>query len=173
MSCVVGLLQDGKLYIASDGIATTDEGEKRPVICIKVFKNKNYLIGFTGSVRHGQLLNARNFDPPSNIYDFPEAARNIFLEKGAILSTENGQQIHSSNLLIGYQGRLFEVLIDFQMNEVMGAYTAIGSGSPYAMGSLFATQRWKSAEKRIINALNAACEYDRSCGLPYTIEVME
>ena len=157
MSCVVGLLQNGKLYMGSDGIATTEDGEKRPVICIKVFTNKKYLLGYSGSVRHGQLVGPRHFDPPTNVLDFPDEIREIFEEKGAILSTER---------------RLYELLIDFQMNEVFGSFTSIGSGAPYAMGSLFATQKWNSPEKRIKNALDAAFEYDRSCGEPYTIEIM-
>lgn len=173
MSCVVGLLQNGDLYMGSDGIATTEQGEKRPVVCVKIFRNGEYLIGYTGSVRHGQLLNPRVFTPPEDIYDFPEAIREIYVEKGAILSSESGQQMYSSNILIGHKGRLFELLIDFQMNEVFGSFTSIGSGSPYAMGSLYATRKWNSPENRIKNALDAACEYDSSCGLPYTIESMK
>ena len=118
MSCVVGLLQNGKLYLGSDGLATTEDGERRPVICIKLFTNKDYLIGYTGSVRHGQLLGPRFFEPPSIIYDFPEIVRLKFEEKGAMLISENAQQMHASNFLIGHKGRLFELLIDFQMNEV-------------------------------------------------------
>jgi ATP-dependent protease HslVU (ClpYQ) peptidase subunit len=173
MSCVIGLLQDGKLYMGSDGIATTEDGEKRPVICFKVFRNGKYLIGYTGSVRHGQLIAPRKFSPPTNILDFPDDIRVQFEEHGAILSTDTGQQVHNSNILIGWKGRLYEILIDFQMNEVFGSYTAIGSGAAYAMGSLFATRKWTSPEARLKNALDAACEFDRSCGEPYTIEVME
>jgi len=173
MSCVLGLLQNGKLYLGAEGVASTEEGEKRPIICLKIFTNKDYLIGFTGSVRHGQILGPRFFEPPSNLYDFPDAARKLFEEKGAMLVTDQGQQMQSSNFLIGYKGRLFEILIDFQMNEIMGDFTAIGSGSPYAMGSLFATKKWKSPEKRILNALDCASNFDGACGKPYTIEVME
>ncbi len=173
MSCVVGLLQNGKLYLGADGFATTEGGERRPIICNKIFTNNSYLIGFTGSVRHGQILGPKHFKPPESIYDFADAVREIFAEKGAMLTSEVGQQIHASNLLLGYHGRLYEVLIDFQLNEVFGSYTAIGSGSPYAMGSLYATKKWNSAEKRIMNALKAATEFDTSCGLPYQIEVME
>jgi len=173
MSCVVGLIQNGMVYIGSDGLATTEEGERRPVICIKIFTNKEYLIGFAGSVRHGQLLGPKFLDAPASVYDFPDAIREVFIEKGAIMTTDTGQQMHNSNILIGHKGRLFELLIDFQINEVMGNFTAIGSGSTYAMGSLFATKKWKTPENRIINALNAAKEYDRSCGLPFTIETMK
>lgn len=173
MSCVIGLLNNGTLYLGSDGIATTDDGEKRPIICEKIFRNGDYLIGYTGSVRHGQVLGSHYFEPPEDIFDFPEAIREKFIDVGAIQTTDTGQQIHNSNILIGYKGRLYEILIDFQINEVMGSYTAIGSGAPYAMGSLFASKKWKSPTKRIINALDAASEYDRSCGAPYCIEAME
>ncbi|MHA1816661.1 MAG: hypothetical protein ACTSX1_11685 [Candidatus Heimdallarchaeaceae archaeon] len=174
MSCVIGLLQDGKLYIGSDGIATTEEGERRPIIATKIFTNKGYLIGFTGSVRTGQLIGPKYFDPPTNIYELSDSIREHILQKGSlIVSGETQQHLQSCNFLVGYQGRLFEILIDFQMNEISGAFTAIGSGAVYSFGSLFATKKWKSSEKRIINALDAACEYDRSCGRPYTIEVME
>ncbi len=173
MSCVIGLLSDGNLYMGADGIATTEDGEKRPVICNKLFTNKQYLMGYTGSIRHGQLVGPRFFDPPENVYDLSDKMREIFVEKGAVLVTDAGQQMHSSNFLIGCRGRLFEILIDFQFNEIMGNYTAIGSGAPYAMGSLYATMKWKSPTKRILNALDAASEFDRSCGKPYMVEVQK
>lgn len=173
MSCVVGLLNNGNLYMGADGIATTEDGEKRPIICHKIFTNKQYLLGYTGSVRHGQLVGPRFFDPPENVYDLADKMREKFAEKGAVLTIDTGQQMHSSNFLIGYQGRLFEILIDFQFNEVLGDYTAIGSGASYAMGSLYATKRWTSPTKRILNALEAASEYDRSCGKPFMIEVQK
>ena len=111
MSCVVGLIQNGMVYIGSDGLATTEEGERRPVICIKIFTNKEYLIGFAGSVRHGQLLGPKFLDAPASVYDFPDAIREVFIEKGAIMTTDTGQQMHNSNILIGHKGRLFELLI--------------------------------------------------------------
>jgi ATP-dependent protease HslVU (ClpYQ) peptidase subunit len=174
MSCVVGLLNNGELYMGSDGVATTDDGERRPIIATKVFTNKEYLIGFTGSVRTGQLAGPKFFEPPSNIYDIPDALRENFLEKGSlVVSNETQQHLMSSNFLIGYKGRLFEILIDFQLNEVRGDFTAIGSGATYAMGSLFATKKWNSPEKRVLNSLQAASQFDRSCGKPFTIEVMK
>ena len=171
MSCVVGLLNDGKIYMGSDGIATTEDGERRPIICNKMFTNKDYLLGFTGSVRHGQVIGPKFFDPPESVYDLPDAMREQFKEKGAALTVDTGQEMHSCNFLVGHKGRLFEILIDFQMNEIRGDFTAIGSGGTYAMGSLFATKKWKSPEKRVINSLEAATEYDSSCGIPFTIEV--
>lgn len=174
MSCVIGLLHDGKVYVASDGIATTEDGEKRPIIATKVFTNKDYIIGFTGSVRTGQLAGPKFFDPPASIYDLPDALREQLGDKGSlVISNETQQHLNACNYILAYKGRLFEMLMDFQLNEIMGNFTAIGSGSPYAMGALFATQRSNFPERRLKTALRAACEYDMSCGLPYTIEIME
>ena len=40
------------------------------------------------------------------------------------------------NFLIAYKERLYEILMDFQLNEVMGNFTAVGSGAAYAMGAM-------------------------------------
>ena len=83
MSCVIGLLHEGKVYIASEGIATTDDGEKRPIIANKVFRNDKYLIGFTGSVRSGQILGPKFFEPNKSVVavgnklKFPPKQKNI------------------------------------------------------------------------------------------------
>lgn len=173
MSCVVGLLNNGSIYMGADGVATTDEGEKRPIIADKIFKNKNYLMGFTGSVRTGQLAAPKFLNPPSNIYDLPDALRELLIEKGSLLINDSQQHLQSCNFLVGYQGRLFEILSDFQLNEIRGNFTAIGSGGTYAMGSLFSTKKWKSPINRITSALEAASYFDGSCGKPFMFDVIE
>lgn len=175
MSCVVGVIHDGKVYIGADGLATTNEGEKRPIITNKVFRNGKYLFGFTGSVRTGQVLYSRYFTPPRDIYDMPDSIREHMAQKGTLLTNEEQAQAHAANFLIGFNGRLFEILIDFQMNEVSGNYTALGSGGPYALGSLFTTRKsYKmKPENRIIRALEAASQFDASCGPPFMTEVIE
>jgi len=173
MSCVIGLLNEGKIYIASDGIATTEDGERRPIIATKIFRNGNYLIGFTGSIRTGQVLQPESFQPPKYIHELPDAIRNQFAEKGClVIHNESQQHHHACNFVIGYEGRLYEILIDFQLNEIYGEFTAIGSGAGYALGSLYSTKKWTSPNKRLKTALKAAAEFDRSCGEPFYIEVI-
>ena len=174
MSCVVSIVKNGKIYMGADGFATTGDGEKRSIVANKLYFNREYLIGYTGSVRTGQIIGPKFFDPPGNVYEMPDAIRVHLLERGAgIINGENQMHLNACNFLIGYNGRLFEILIDYQLNEIRGDFTAVGSGAPYAMGSLFATKRWNSPEKRVLNSLKAASEYDRSCGLPFTVEVMK
>ncbi len=174
MSCIIGLVQDGKLYMASDGIATTADGEKRPIVATKIHWNGNYLIGYSGGVRTGQLVaEGKLFAPPKEIINFPEAIREHLQEHGSMMVDDAQLHIQNCNFLIGYEGKLWEILVDFQLNEVYGEYTAIGSGAAYAMGSLFSTKDEQDPEKRLTLALQAACEYDMSCGLPFTIESVE
>jgi ATP-dependent protease HslVU (ClpYQ) peptidase subunit len=173
MSCVVGLLKDGKLYMGSEGRATTDEGENRPIIATKMFWNGPYLLGFAGSVRTGQLLKPQYFDPPDDISEFPDSMIELLGNKGSLATSDDQLSMQNCNVLVGFENRLYEILSDFQLNEVYGDYLSIGSGASYALGSLYTSRRVKSAEKRVTLALQAACFFDTSCGPPFFIEIME
>lgn len=173
MSCVVGLKHNGKIYIAADGVSTNSRGDNIPVICDKVFWNGDYLIGFVGSIRTGQLLIPHRFTPPKNILDLPDAMYEHFSKKGALCEDEDGTHIHQSSFLIAWKGNLYDILVDFQLNETYGDYNALGSGSMVALGSLYTSTRVKDPEKRILMALRAATAFSWAVGEPYTIEVMK
>jgi len=173
MSCVVGLLKSGKLYMGSDGRATTDEGEKRPIVATKLFWNNEFLIGFAGSVRTGQLLKPEYFKVPDSISDLPDSIIQHLGSKGSLATSDDQLAMQNCNVLIGFEGKLYEILSDFQLNEVYGDFLAVGSGSSYAMGSLYTSKRVKSGEKRVLTALKTASYFDSACGPPYTIEVMD
>lgn len=175
MSCVIALKYSGKVYMGQDGIATTEDGDTRPIICKKVFVNKQYLIGFCGSVRSGQLLYPHNFDPPKSVLDFPKAIRDHFMENGSLLNgtSEVGDR-HEANILIATKnGKLYEMLVDFQMSEVIN-FTCIGAGSHYAFGAMEILRYAKglSPEKKILKTLKISSKYSRSVGPPYEVQVL-
>jgi len=171
MSTVVGINNGGEIWLGSDGMATTAEGERRNVICNKIFENGDYLFGFVGSVRIGQLLTPHHFEPPSDIRDLPDEILMHLKERDCVAySSETSVSLLESNMLIATSsGKLYEILSDFQLNEVV-KYTAIGSGSYFACGSLHTTRNQKNADKRIMKALHAASEFDTSTGPPYTVQ---
>ena len=70
---------------------------------------------------------------------------------------------HSSEFIIGTQGRLFELsTADWSVAEVNE--TALGSGSPFALGSLYTTKDFPAThEFRINMAIEAAITYSPSC----------
>jgi ATP-dependent protease HslVU (ClpYQ) peptidase subunit len=172
MSCIVGLKHNGNIYIGGDGRATSNEGEIRPIICNKVFFNNDYLIGFCGSVRSGQLLYPHNFTPPKEILDWPKEMRDHYNDNGALLRDEETGDIHGANVLIAKKGKLFEILVDFQMSEIV-EFTAIGSGSPFAFGALEILKFVKGIkpENKVLKALQVSSKYCSQVGPPYEVKV--
>jgi ATP-dependent protease HslVU (ClpYQ) peptidase subunit len=169
MSCVIGIVKGKKVWLGAESCASTGDGERRYTKLKKIFKNGPYLIGFVGNVRPGQVV-MPNWKPPKDIKDFPDALIEQFTIKGCIgTDSEDQTIIQGTNFLIAFKNRLYEILIDFQMNEI-GTYSAIGSGSDFATGSLHTTSSMKfTPEKRITLALDAAVHHSTSCDGPYII----
>lgn len=168
MSCVVGLIDNGKIFMGADGFATTEDGERRPIVANKIFRNKEYLIGYTGSVRTGQLIEPAYFDAPEKIGELAESMRQHLYAMGCVATAEGGISMQTSNFLIAYKERLYEILMDFQLNEILGNYTAIGSGACYAMGAMFVLNKSKlEPMKQLELALYAATEFHTSVGPPF------
>lgn len=169
MSCVIGIVKDKRVWIGAENCASTGNGERKYTKLKKIFKNGPYLIGFIGDVRPGQVI-MPDWKPPKDIKDFPDALIEIFTQKGCIgVDSEAQTSIQSTNFLVAFKNRLYEILIDFQMNEI-DTYTAIGAGSEFAIGSLYTTNSMKfSPKKRITLALDAAVHHNTSCAGPYII----
>jgi ATP-dependent protease HslVU (ClpYQ) peptidase subunit len=96
-----------------------------------------------------------------------------FVEKGCVAQTEDCGILQLCNFLIGYKGKLFEIMSDFQMSEVSGTFTAVGSGTAYAMGALYVMQKTSATpENKIIKALEAASCFVTTVGPPFLIETV-
>jgi ATP-dependent protease HslVU (ClpYQ) peptidase subunit len=169
MSCVIGLIQNGKSYMGCDGLATTTDGEIRPVIANKIIINEPFIFGYTGNIRSGQVIKPEYFKPPKTIEELPDAIRQQFIDKGCMGSSDEETQATQSNFLVIFNHKLYEILIDFQLNEIRGEFSSIGAGSSYAFGSLFSTKNIKDPKKRIMIALKAAKEYCAHVGEPFSI----
>ncbi len=171
MSCVIGLVEENRIYLAADGYATTEDGERRPIICNKIIRNGPFLMGYTGSVRTGQIMDAGDFEPPETIATFAETARQHLYAKGCVATAEGGISMHTSNFLIVFDGKLYEMLIDFQINKVLGNFTSIGSGAAYAMGAMHILEKTKMEPLRKLElALDTASCYHTAVGPPYDFE---
>jgi ATP-dependent protease HslVU (ClpYQ) peptidase subunit len=170
MSTVIGIKHGKDVWIGSDSRGTTEDGYIRTADCIKVFRNGNYLIGFIGTVRGGQILMPPFFDPPEEIEWFPDALREHVAEKGCLMIEDDHCHAQQCNFLIGYEGRLYEILSDFHMGQIK-TFTAIGSGSHFAFGSLYTTQKLniKDPEERMLIALKTAARFDVSSAGPFKI----
>lgn len=170
MSCIIGLKNGKNIFIGADGFAT-DGDDRRPIIANKIFRNGDFLIGFAGSVRGGRLLDKHLFKPPKEIWKLPDSIQKVFERKGCITQNDSCGLLHPCNFLIAHKGKLYEILSDFQLNEVDGNFTAIGAGSSYAMGALLILEKLElKPEEKIMKALEASAFFSTSVGPPFVVE---
>lgn len=173
MTCVVGVENGGKVYMGADSSASDDN-----IITVtripKIFKVKNILFGCTYSFRMIQLL-TWNLDFPKYQKEeadfeylstvFVDSVRDCF-KKGGFLNVENGIE-KGGNFLIGFNGKLYEMLYDFAVDSSDDGFMAIGSGKDFALGSLYSTDRNLDPMERVSIALRAAEHYSKDVCYPF------
>lgn len=176
MTCIVGLVHDGDVYIGGDsaGIAGLSVSIRADE---KVFGNGPFIMGFTTSFRMGQLLRYK-FAPPAQtvhqtdmeymVTSFIDAVRQCFAGNGF------GDKDASvgGNFLVGYKGKLYNIESDHQVGIPKLAYDAVGCGTDLALGALYATEGL-TPEQRINAALSAASTFSAGVAPPFTILKLE
>jgi ATP-dependent protease HslVU (ClpYQ) peptidase subunit len=177
MTCIVGLVENGIVYLGADSA-----GSAGNVLAVrrdeKVFRNGEFVMGFTDSFRMGQLLRYA-FTPPKipegrdlmayMVTDFVDAVRACFGD-GGYRREENSVET-GGVFLVGVRGRLFEIESDFQVGERVRPYAAIGSGMDVALGSLFTSSG--DPGRRLQAALLAADEFTTTVCGPFVFSSTE
>ena len=176
MTAIVGILHGESVWIGGDaagvgGLSLTTR--KDP----KVFRNGEFIVGYTSSFRMGQLLEFAFAPPkpmesesimPYMVTRFVPAIRDC-LKSGGFQTTDKGQEF-GGTFLVGYRGELFEIESDYQVSRVRASFNACGCGRDIALGSLHTTQSMKlPPEKRITMALEAASEFSAGVRGQFTI----
>jgi ATP-dependent protease HslVU (ClpYQ) peptidase subunit len=98
---------------------------------------------------------------------FVEATRECLKTGGAATREKEAEQ--GGTFLVGVRGRLFIVESDYQVVEPVAPFAAIGSGAPYALGSL-ATSRGAPAA-RVKQALTVAERFCAAVRAPFPVLV--
>lgn len=185
MTCIVGWVEEDKrkgtreVWIGGDSAGINCSSlNYRIRKDEKVFRNGEFLFGFTSSFRMGQLLRY-SFVPPEQsknksdyeymCTDFVDSIAKVF-EVKKYAQIENNE-ISGGFFLVGYNGNLYHVESDFQVGIPSLNYEAEGCGMDYAMGALHAMRNTKMSPKtRIKKALDAAVEFSAGVRAPYTIK---
>jgi hypothetical protein len=166
MTCVVGLLDKGTVYMGADSAAVKGT----------LFLNNGFILGFCGSFRMGQILQYHlapvHPQPGQNTYEymvttFIEQVRDCLKQCGfaeIVNEVETGGEF-----LVGFKGRLFSIDNDFHVAEIAHDYVSLGSGSDIAHGSLYSTKSMKRPQDRIKLALQAAEEWSSGVRKPFMI----
>ncbi len=174
MTCIVGLEARGTVYIGGDSAATSD-GHIGLRADPKVFRLGNLLVGCSGSFRMAQLIRFEAKLPAHKKGDTNHAyiVRRVIAAIRKCFSAGGFKDECGGNLIVGYQGRLYEIGCDFDVAPTSEYYCAIGSGEPIALGAMYASADlgWLP-EARIRTALEAAERYNTGVRGPFYVEML-
>jgi hypothetical protein len=189
MTCIVGLVENGIVYMGGDS-AACDDSSLNIIRGSKVFKKGEFLFGISGNPRMSDILRY-NFEIPYKLdddQDILEYMHRYFIPdlKGCL--SENGvlikqDEIVSSDswVMIGYQGRLFILQSYFHLSESLLNYNALGSGMDAALGCLYGVENlmnramgsaWilkATPEEKLKLALRASEKFNCNVKGPFTI----
>lgn len=176
MTCIVGIIAGGAVYIAGDSA-----GSSGPRLAVradkKVFRKDQFVFGFTSSFRMGQILQYSlalpEFMEGQSLdhymaTSFIDAVRACLKEKGFTSIDSNKES--GGCFLVGYRGRLFEIDDDFQVGERLGFYSAVGCGQDLALGALYALENTNLLpQEKLGLALGAASKFSGAVCAPFVV----
>ncbi len=173
MTCIVAIEHEGNVYIGGDS-AAAGGWDINEIAFKKVFRNGDFLIGYTTSFRMGQLLEYELSVPKQDEVDdmrymvtkFVPAVRELFKNAG-FTKTENNRE-EGGLFLVGYKGKVYRVDDNFQVIQYQGGEYAVGCGYAYALGSL-ETNKFNSPESRILKALEISAFFSNGVRGPFYV----
>lgn len=180
MTAIAGFIHsDGSVWVGGDsaGVAGLDLTRRADQ---KVFRNGEFIFGFTSSFRMGQLLRYA-FQPPAAADSqdvmafmattFVDAVR-ACLKSGGYASRVNETE-SAGTFLVAFRGRLFLIDSDYQVSESFCGYAACGAGGSVACGALYATRDREDPRERMYIVLHAAENHNAAVRGPFTILNLE
>ena len=177
MTCIVGTEKDGDVFIGGDRAAATQMSIIQAGRS-KVFRKGPFLIGYSGSFRFGQVVEHLMGIPPhpSDAEDLDYIIGGVIehlrycLKTAGVVDTTNAVETSKGTMLIGYNGKLYEMDGDFQCLPRSPA--AIGSGWMAALGVFhYVSNNETDKEPQMIlkSALEAATDLNPFVLAPYDI----
>lgn len=140
----------------------------------KVFRRDDFLFGFAGSFRMGQVLKYSFKIPQQSLpvttdkylhTSFIDGLRGAFISAGFTQSSL-GQEFADGMILFGYRNKLYCVEPDFQIAESVDNFMSIGCGSQSALGSLYSS-RLTDPTERVRQALETSERYSSGVRRPF------
>jgi ATP-dependent protease HslVU (ClpYQ) peptidase subunit len=176
MTCIIGLVQDGVVYMGADS-ASSNAYTIRTSRLRKVFKKDGLLFGYTGSFRMGQIIQHHIIFGPQTETESDEGylvttvaagIRQVSKDHGTAKSLDNLDK-SLGQVLIGFKGNLYTLDIDYQVNYNSDPFDAIGSGEDISIGAM-AALAIKNPVKRIEKALEITAEFVPTVRGPFYVE---
>lgn len=166
MTAIAALKSGSTIWMGGDsaGVGYYDLEIRRDP---KVFLRDNFLFGFCGSFRAGQIIHYE-WEPPEHkpalsteefIYtEFLGSIRKVLKANGVCQISDSVESTDAA-VAIGYRKRLFIMYGDFQISIPAESYVGLGCGGDLVRGSLYTTCKLKldlEPSEQIKLALQAA-----------------
>lgn len=142
MTCIVAIEHDGKVFMGGD--SGVFAGYEIVELGKKVFMLGNMIVGCTGHSRFSQIIEY-NLSLPEKVEGeddmrylvarFVPAVRECLKQHG-YTRVENNIESTDDLMLIGCNGRIYEIYSDFSVIKPPFGFAAIGCGADYALGNL-------------------------------------
>lgn len=176
MTCIVAIKEEGKLFFGADSFISDSETDiAYPMKSPKVFRNGEFLFAYCGSVRAGKIFQYDLQLPEPDLHHLDKYMNTEFItalgacsQKNKLITDENDKENDLADLIVGIDGRLFEIQSHSQAIELYVDYMSLGSGSKFALGSLHTTSTLDiSPKERLRLALEASAAYSMTVGKPF------
>lgn len=178
MTCIVATLDriNNRVVIGADSIGIDGSFNKRVVLQSKLIKLNDFIIGFAGSFRVGDILRYCLELPPIEDEDiekylvtkFVPLLQSALEDANALSKDEDGQTVNP--FLLAYKNRLFKIDGDFHVQENANGFESIGVASEIAIGAIAALDKRKmTAEKKVLTALEIACTFSAGVSKPFNL----
>lgn len=168
MTCIAALVHNGRVYMGGDS-AAVDGSDLVLYSSPKVFRNGDFVMGYTTSFRMGNLLQHALVPPRHHPNDDVHKYMVTEFVDAVRACLETGGYTVGGNFLVGFQGRLFSILADYQVGEGLDGFMACGCGEKYALGSLGTSKG--HPRKRVLTALAQAERFSGGVRAPFHVEV--
>lgn len=177
MTCIVGLVDKGKVYIGGDsaGVGNYNIHIRNDK---KVFTNGDMIMGFTTSFRMGQLLEYKlklpDHDPRVDdfkylVTDFIDAVKKCFKDNDYAMV--KNEVVLGGTWLVGYHSKLYAIHSDFQVASVEDGFDSCGCGEDIAKGAMtiLVDDKKLKPEAKITQALASAAHFSAGVSGPFNI----
>jgi ATP-dependent protease HslVU (ClpYQ) peptidase subunit len=175
MTCIIAAVNNNKVHMVGDSGGA--EGWNVSIITQpKVFRNGDYVIGYTSSFRMGQILQFANLPQWDNAKRLDEFMVTVFipavrelLKAGGFVKIENAVE-EGGAFLVGIAGRLFMCSSDFTVLERAIGFDAVGCGSDFALGAYLALRDIMDVKERLFKAIEISAYFSGPIRAPYHYE---
>ena len=163
MTCIVAMVFNNEVFMAGD-LMGSNGFTKKVYPDSKVFKNGDFVIGYTDSFRMGQILQYNWVQPPRIEgltdrqflqVDVIESMREAFNVYG--YGSKEGREDIGGNFIIGYKGAIYEMQPNFSILKHED-FAAVGSGQYHAEASLALLSEEVATPEECVLALGKSIE---------------